>query len=759
MPEAAFTYTPDKDLRVHGEGAIRLLCSPFQSHENGLPEWVKNSADAYAREDAPEGKRVLIILLTHGRLGRRPSIACLDFCGMSSQTIEDSFRVWADPEAAARGGRGPRVQGGHGNGGKCYMTQMFEDYAFIYTVKDGRGNHYGVKGGSIQFGYIPNPEAGRDFHVDDMEQELESVLSAHGSLEPLTPVIRTPLRLASGFTLVCGVGPKGYVGRIPVQRLTTSLQDHPQMIRTLEFCKVYVVANGSLANNGRPLSLPHIDPMPGTNEPRVIPVPERLTDPETQDEVWTHAGGQEAGRLELRTSSISMRWKRKHRHTVNFRAASGYIGYIPVIELDVQSPYRDRVYGECILDSLEAYKLNDRSRLADSPLTRAIYRFVSESVEAYAREFEARDRRRHSQEERNAVSEMNRALDRWKNRFLSEHLHGLWGDDEPGGEAPELHPPLPSLRPSTMLLGVSHRKAGIGVAFRPAVHFFRSGRKVRAVPYRLCSEDLGIVVPDDDLLVLSTVAPGTTTIWAETLDGYLRSNEERVEVVLLAEVKVSPTEIEVPVGGRRGLRASCRVASGETTDDVYLVWTEGNRSVACVSAAGQVFGFSPGQTEVVAGDDRCLAEACRVVVRGTEQGGPGNRTGASGFPRVLVSGYDPDPVTQELFNLSRDDPPVYQGAQDVDRNIWWINSSAPLAQLYLDSAQGYGYTSREWRMYHLERLIDVIVQIALLNDPTGEQPVGVDNWILKWGSKAAEVQAAAFESLAPFIADGTLPEE
>jgi hypothetical protein len=48
MPE--LICTPDANLRVHEEGAIKLICKPFQSHENGMPEWVKNSADAYARE-------------------------------------------------------------------------------------------------------------------------------------------------------------------------------------------------------------------------------------------------------------------------------------------------------------------------------------------------------------------------------------------------------------------------------------------------------------------------------------------------------------------------------------------------------------------------------------------------------------------------------------------------------------------------------------------------------------------------------------
>src|SRR2546430_16107949 len=101
MPQLA--YTPDDDIRVHEEGAIKLICKAFQSHESGLPEWLKNSADAYARANAPEGKRIIVVAFDYGRKGFRPSISCLDFSGMTSKVIEQSFRIWADPEASQRG--------------------------------------------------------------------------------------------------------------------------------------------------------------------------------------------------------------------------------------------------------------------------------------------------------------------------------------------------------------------------------------------------------------------------------------------------------------------------------------------------------------------------------------------------------------------------------------------------------------------------------------------------------------------------------
>ncbi|NVL91023.1 MAG: hypothetical protein HWN69_08570 [Desulfobacterales bacterium] len=400
-------YTPDKDVKVHEEGAIRLLCRHFQSHEAGLPEWLKNSADAYAREDAPETKRDIFVIFNNGRKGQPQSISCLDFSGMTSSVIEDNFRIWADPEAALAKDRAITVQGGHGNGGKCYMTHMFLDHSFIYTVKEDRGCLYGVTGGSIKFGYVPDREQGRDFHVDNYIVELDKALKGTGCpLYVLQKVASEAIRMSDGFTLLKGVGPKGYRNRIPTRHLIDSLQDHPQMIQTLEMCNVFIVIDGKLYNHGRKLCLPNIKPMEGEEKPLVIMIPETLLDPLSEEEVsTTEDGKQPQGALILKTSQASMRYKKKVRHNIIYKARSGYIGYTPIPEFDVRSSYSAHIYGECECLALENFKQNDRADLANSPETRAVRQFISEQIQQYAEKFEARDKRRYDKEEKNAISQ------------------------------------------------------------------------------------------------------------------------------------------------------------------------------------------------------------------------------------------------------------------------------------------------------------------------------------------------------------------
>lgn len=754
-----FIYTPDQDIRVHEEGAIRLICAAFQSHENGLPEWAKNAADEYARQDAPEQRRVIFLIFDYGRRNVPTSISCLDFGGMTSRVIEENFRIWADPEAAARGTRTSAVQGGHGNGGKCYMTQMFEQHSLLHTVKKGKRCRYGVRAGSVRFGYIPDRALGKDQPVGDLRAELSAVLAPiRCSVDRLEEVASEALRVADGFTLATGFGSKGYGNRIPMVQLLESLQSHHQMIRTLELCEVYVVVNGELFNQGRPLALPEIDPMAGAEEPRVIEVLEKLPDPMSEQEVSTTNDGQlVAGELVLRTSDVSMRWSKKLRHTIAFKARSGYIGFVLVPELDVQSPYAVHIYGDCILPALEEFKQNDRQRLADSPLMRAVLRWIGQEIQNYAREFEARDRRRYGQEEKNAISRMNDALDRWKNKFLNTVMQGLWGNGEGFPPPP---PPLPSGKPATIELSLTHYMAGVGVSFRPVLKFFdRDGQRIRAVPFRWVSDDNNVAMVDEDLSIINTFACGETTIHAETLDGRVTSNSVSLSVVHIHDIRIEPPEIEVAAGSRCKLDAVCRLATEEEASGVLLVWTEGDPSVARVSSAGLAYGFAPGQTEVTAGDDRCMSRSpCIIKVVPGEGRGRGERRGR-GYPKVLVSEIDPDPETGEAVRFGRDEPPVSQRPQDVDGNIWWINSAAPLARMYLDSTRGYGYETREWRMYHMERYIDVMVQIALTYGPEEVTELSAGDWILRWGSQVAEMQKHAASSLADFIWSGTLPGE
>ncbi|MGI8428920.1 MAG: Ig-like domain-containing protein [Solirubrobacteraceae bacterium] len=704
MTQESGDYTPDKDIKLHSENAIKLICKPFQSHEAGSPEWFKNASDDYARNNIAEDDRVVVLLMQNGRAGGRSNaLAVLDFGGMTSSAIDDDFRQWADPEAS---GDAAGVQGGHGNGGKCYMTQMFEDRSYLHTVKNGLGNVYGTVGGSILLGYFPDRAAGNDFAVPDVKAELDRALGEIDlRVSDLPPAALGALERRQGFTLVVGRGGKGWGSRVPYQQVMAELVEHPQMRMTLEMCSVYAVAGGRLENDGKPLTLPEIPPLPGGETPRVIDIPELLGDPVTGTEFsTTNNGATPPGTLTLKTSDRNMwRGAKKSRHNIVYKAQSGYIGYKPVTDFDVTSTYRDRIYGDCELLSLEPAKMNDRAALAVTPLVRAVEAWIAAEIEKYAKEFEARDRRKHDQEEKDALSQINAALDSWKNHLLDKVLTGDGsGDDHGGGGGGGGAGGLKAGVPARIAIDLSYQRAGVGVAARPHLKMYdATGEQIRPTAVTWTSDNLTVATVDDDIRVLTAHGPGTATLYCETFDKKLRSNSITIEVVDIDTISLEPETVEVPVGSRRRIVATCHLKDGRDLTDVALMWTENDPTVAQVSAAGMVFGFTVGTTGVLASDDRVDADDSVDVTVIPDEGG-GDR--GSGYPRVLISEIDPDPDTSEDVTLSPDDPPVYQRVHDVERNIWWINSAAPLARLYL--AEPFGAESREWRIYHIERYID-----------------------------------------------------
>lgn len=172
-------FEKDANIRIHAKGAIAQLCSMFRSHEQGLPEWMKNSNTVYANVNAASEDRIVTILF--GTKGDRRYIALLDHVGMSVEDIEGRFSDWGNPDAFKGDAVSDEIrEGGHGNGGKCYMTQMFESHSYLHTVRNNRGSRYGFVGDDPNPGYFPNKQDGRGFPISKTADELRRALSEIG---------------------------------------------------------------------------------------------------------------------------------------------------------------------------------------------------------------------------------------------------------------------------------------------------------------------------------------------------------------------------------------------------------------------------------------------------------------------------------------------------------------------------------------------------------------------------------------------------
>ncbi len=746
-------FTPDDSVHVHAEGAIRLICANFRSHEDGLPEWIKNSSDMYTRQDAPPDASVIVLLLQDGAKGGPALVGCLDFGGMTTADIEQRFRNWADPEAAGSGA----IEGGHGNGGKCYMTQLFETYSYVQTLRQGRGNRYGFRGGSFQPGYFPSPQQGRGYKVDDPDVELTQALRPFGlKIADLPEAVQAAWNRSHGFTLVLGVGAKFLTrGRIPAKQWIDNLRGHQQMVRSLQRNQLFVLHNRQVQPFAAPLRLEEIRPIPGAEAARVVEIPAALVDPTTEEQIET---GAVAGRsrLELRTSAVSMRYSLKARHTINgWTHDQRSTGYWEVPALS-RAGYADKIYGDIYLDALAGYKQNDRRNHSDAPLTRALRDWISRQIEDYSAEFVKLDRLQASKEEKDELSRLNDQLNAWKNRFLEREFGGVGQDGSDGtGKRPRTR--LPRGEVARVVLTMNHGHAGQGVTFRPSLDFFdAAGTRVRAVPYMWESSDWAVATVDGELNMVTTHTPGTTEITAVCKDSGMRSNTVAIEVLDITSIELTPADMEIRAGSRQPIVATVKARDGRSLQGVYLVWTEDNTAIVSVSSGGMVFGLTPGDSQIIAGDNQTLS-ASPTRVKVLEPGEKG-KDGGSGYPKILLSEIDDDPLGEGPPVFSEAEPPVHQRPQDVDHNIWWINMASPLARRYIDPARGGGSRSLEWRVYLLERYIEVMVKILLTYDFQHGQDISFETMLRRWEEQATAMQQRAVGSLQGFLDGGEIGE-
>lgn len=400
---------------------LDLIGNEFKfDHAKGLAEWLKNSADAYRREDVSDSDQFMIVRLatTHGsRLAR---IECIDFVGMTKLHIEEAFRRFFDPQAAKKFSSSQeqiKTLGGHGNGGKFYMRQMFKTSQAI-CYRNGRVNVFAFNERK-QYGY----EAG----CEDRKMSLPEALK----LAELTDVI-LPRKIQAaleggktGFTVVRGNQPVRVASTANLKCLIDRLVIHPQARRLIE--KKHVCLMIDAQKEPLQLTVPRIHPKEGFEDARVVHIPKVLMC-DGEEVPFTTGKFPNPGSLILKTSNEPLRGAaRAPLNVIDFIGEVGVIASYPVSKLGSlrASGMAEFIYGECkcpILEDPESYCVrNDRQSLIEgNPKTEAVLEWVRSEVEKFAHSIEERAAEERRKRDLRNTSQFNRLLNTWKNRFLQK---------------------------------------------------------------------------------------------------------------------------------------------------------------------------------------------------------------------------------------------------------------------------------------------------------------------------------------------------
>ncbi len=382
------------------DNALDLIGNDFKfDHAKGMAEWLKNSVDAYRRNDIKQEDQHVIFRFTDQGL-THPMAECIDFMGMTKVDIEKALKIWFDPEAAKRGKKGLKVYGGHGNGGKFYMRQMFGESRFI-TYKNGVMNI---------FGFSENKKYGfaKGFQDKKMSPKEALEFAEIDSLPIPADIKKKILEGKTGFTAVQGIAPKGVGNKFKIARDIEKFKNHPQARRILERANVSVVYNDhSLYGLLKPDEL---EPLDNDNfkKPRVVYIPEKLTILSNKEKVVVPManGKYPPGKLTLRTSSeaLSRGSNLGEMNRIDILGEIGVIGSYQLSEIGVKGfPHAAFIYGEfgpahegeasILEDPEDDCVSNDRTKLvAENDKTKALLEWIAEEVDALAAEIAALER-------------------------------------------------------------------------------------------------------------------------------------------------------------------------------------------------------------------------------------------------------------------------------------------------------------------------------------------------------------------------------
>lgn len=419
-----------EEKNVFDDNFLNVTGNEFRfSHEKGLSEWLKNSADAYLRAGREDEESFIIF-----RFNDRDEVLfeCIDFVGMTSEDINKALKRWGDPEAAKRG-TGKRVFGGHGNGGKFYMRQMFKQSHFI-TYRDGKLNVFGFNE-TKRYGFAEGFKDKKLSPDDAMKfAEIYDV--------DFPPSIRKKiLNGKMGFTVTRGVHPDKIIKKkFNVYKLCEKFKNYPQARLILKYKPVSIIHNDKIVI---PRLLPEeIPPMPEFKNPIELLVPSTI--------VWDDDGDQESvslasekypqGKLILYTSNdpLSRNSRLGDLNRIDIIGEIGVIASYQMQELGYISRLSSAefIYGECKCPILENPDddcvKNDRSSLVENSRTKALRKWIGEQIDKLAANIEEKERKEIRAKNIETLSEINKVLNDWKNKFMSKVMREILGGSGEG---------------------------------------------------------------------------------------------------------------------------------------------------------------------------------------------------------------------------------------------------------------------------------------------------------------------------------------
>lgn len=425
---------------IDAEKVLNLVGKDFNfDHAKGIAELLKNSVDAYNIDGVPDEKQVILISLRTTQNDFIKQIEVIDFCGMTKQKIDKGFVHWFSNVAASLTKQGKqtneRTLGGHGNGGKFYMRQMFGE-AYLITYLNKKLNIFGFD----EFKRYGYNEKFKDLSINPEEAIRIADLE---SKEIPEEIMRNVLSGKSGFTIIRGVNPAKTKDTSYRLKLAEKIINNPQAQRLIKHKKIYFQ---SLPNKKwTHLTVPSIRPKQGFESPQKYVCPALIELDETKIKMINDEYS-ESITLTLYTSESPLTGsKYKYLNRIDFLGKIGVVASYHLSEIGpFSSGFTEFIYGECscpiMEDPNEDYVRNDRAEFVRGDKSEALLKWVQECITNLTAKLEEQQRNQRRSRDLQNTSNFNKILNTWNHQFISAMLKdqlfgngnetGIGGNDE-----------------------------------------------------------------------------------------------------------------------------------------------------------------------------------------------------------------------------------------------------------------------------------------------------------------------------------------
>lgn len=686
------------DIPIDSEHTLEQLTGRFQGVKDGLPELIKNAKDQYSRLGINEAndRQIVVVVNTDQK-----TIGVIDFAGAGPEDFS-GWMTWSS-RTGGQHDLGSDIEAGHGNGGKAFMVRGSNSYSYLDSCANGKRTKMGFRNDMPKEKYKPGYARINGTLINDVSEStpgarLQEVFYELGhSVTDLPPPCADTFNIRNAFTaaVVDRVRDWDKKRKATINRLARELPEqlgaHGQAALTIDTCSVWVIVDGGLITT-TPIKKVPLDPHPGFENLQPIGIPQTLTDPGTGDKVDTGIGDEATKFLNLQTSKkhLQISEELKGRNVIRIWNERNNVATWSLPSLGVMIPTVSFIHGVLRCPSLtgEHHAGADRTHLSDTPLVRALHRWVVEQVGALAELIQQAQMAENKPKDREKANQALHRLRELMRKFLEPEESGGYADDDAGGGEDDRDNVSSGSRVDEIDLEPYHSNLAIAIGTKAPLIYrcyeqLSDGKKkpVRDVTVRLGTNPENLATLNNDgMLVAQTQATGE--IWLETSDGSVRSNSVTLEVLECTGADILVPNEPLLQGQRLKLRLSFHTPSGPR-DDLLI---DGKIDEPGMALLGRFGWFTAGLSEGVATIrvrygpappqqvvEKITIGSERVPVKGT-----GGDTGGD-VPVILLCGEEAPgleeyPQEQRTHGGGEQHPTIIEEPQF--RNVVWINPNS-----------------------------------------------------------------------------------